>query len=491
MKKPAAHHQTRDMTALPGLFIAALFIGTRVLFHALGGSFMAKPLGFAMQYLDPQLLQHDLLRSLFYQHSQPPLFNFFLGVVLKLSADPALTYALLFQMAGLAALLALYGLLRQVRLGPKVACIVTIIFMLNPTVILYEHLLYYTYIEGVLILLAAYCLSRWARKGRARWAAACWLALGCLGGIRSLFHPVFFVGLSAVLGMYYIKMRQPRQAFVFCAASLLAIAPLGLLCAKNYAVYGFWGNSSWDGISLWTKACGYGPDELEQLHRRGVISTLALDAGLDPFRGLDEYANGEKFMGISCHHPADCAAFKSSGKPNYNHIGYFEISRQLWKDAVAVIRDDPARFAFQTLGSYSLTLWYASDSVHALFKNNMEILEPLESAYRYLYFGFLGVQNRHSDARVWLRAASISLLFLVFYAAALARVFRDRDAALAVVFLFCIFMHAYTIAVSSIMEFGENNRFRYPVDGIFLVLMAGNIRAFLGHLKRVWPTHSL
>jgi hypothetical protein len=373
--------------------------------------------------------------------------------------------------------------LREAGLGPKTACVVTIIFMLNPTVILYEHLLYYTYMEGVLILLAAYCLSRWARGGCLSWAASFWLALGCLGGMRSLFHPVFFVCLSAVLCLYYIKIRQRRQALVFCAASLLALAPLGILCAKNDAVYGFWGNSSWDGISLWTKACGYGPDELKQLHRSGVISLLALDAGLEPFRGLDAYADGKKFMEISCHHPSDCAPFKSNGKPNYNHIGYLQISRQLWKDAVAIIWNDPSRFAFQTLGSYSLTLWYASDSVHALFKNNMEILEPLESAYRYLYFGFIGVQSRHSDPRIWLRIALVSLVFVIFYGATIVQVFCSRDSALAAVCLFCMLIHAYTIAVSSIVEFGENNRFRFPVDGIFLVLMAGNIMAFLPLLR--------
>jgi len=41
-----------------------------------------------------------------------------------------------------------------------------------------------------------------------------------------------------------------------------------------------------------------------------------------------------------------------------------------------------------------------------------------------------------------------------------------------------MFIHLFAIAVSSIIEFGENNRFRFPVDGAFLVLMAGNIMAF-------------
>ncbi len=41
--------------------------------------------------------------------------------------------------------------------------------------------------------------------------------------------------------------------------------------------------------------------------------------------------------------------------------------------------------------------------------------------------------------------------------------------------IFCLIIHAYTITVSSIIEFGENNRFRFPVDLAFVVMTAGNI----------------
>jgi hypothetical protein len=488
MKATHVHPQSLDPGLYAGLVIVAAFIATRVLFYGLGGRFISQPVGFALQYLDPQLLQNDLLQSLLYLHTQPPLFNLFLGVVLKISADPPLTFALLFQTAGLMALLALCGLLRAVRLSPAAALIVSMIFMCNPTVILYENLLYYTYIEGALILLAAFSLLQWCRCWQSRWALSFWLALGCLGGIRSLFHPVFFVGLSCVLGFYFfIKNRRRKQVLVFCAASLLAIAPLLLVCSKNKAVFGFFGNSSWDGISLWTKACGYGPEELEQLYSRGIISSLARQAELEPFRALAKYTDGDMLMARACHHPADCAQFKTTGKPNFNHIGYIELSRQLWKDALAIIRDDPARFAFQTLASYSLTLWYASDSVHGLFKNNMEILANPEKMYRYACLGFLGVQNRHSDSRQWVRTAYISILLLLFYAGTTVLVVRareDREIAVAAVCFFCMLIHAYTIAVSSIIEFGENNRFRFPVDGAFLVLMAGNMAAFLPLLRR-------
>ena len=489
MKRIAPHAQLQDTNLAFGLVTVAAFIVSRVLFYELGGRFVAKPIGFALQYLDPQLLQHDLLKSLFYLHSQPPLFNFFLGIVLKLSADPSVSYSLLFQTTGLIALLALYGLLRAARLSQAIAFVIAFVFMLNPTVILYEHLLYYTYIEGALILIAAFSLLQWCRGWQSRWAAVFWISLGCLGGIRSLFHPLFFIGLSGMLVYYfYKKCPQRKPALIFCIASLLAIAPLGLVCLKNNVVYGFFGASSWDGMSLWIKTCGYGSEELEQLHRRGIISNLALEAELEPFRPLDKYPEGNHLKALPCHHPADCAPYKTTGKPNFNHIGYIDISRQLWKDSLALIRDDPARFAFQTLSSYSLTLWYASDSVHGLFQNNMEILDNLEKIYKYIYFGFLGVQSRHSDPQLWVRAFCITMFFLIFYAGAVVQSFRARgpsDIAIAAVCLFCMCIHAYTIAVSSIIEFGENNRFRFPVDGAFLVLVMGNITAFLHLFKKV------
>ncbi len=72
---------TTDWLAL--LALSAVFVGFRLWFAHAGGSYIASPLDSAKQFLDPALLQHDLLSSLWYLHSQPPLFNLFLGLVLK------------------------------------------------------------------------------------------------------------------------------------------------------------------------------------------------------------------------------------------------------------------------------------------------------------------------------------------------------------------------------------------------------------------------
>ena len=64
--------------------VVACGILSRLVYRGLGVRFSAAPLDYYIQFLDPELLRHDLLRSLFYMRDQPPGFNGFLGLVLKL-----------------------------------------------------------------------------------------------------------------------------------------------------------------------------------------------------------------------------------------------------------------------------------------------------------------------------------------------------------------------------------------------------------------------
>ena len=110
-----------------GPAIVFIFILSRIIFSLQGGSFLATPITFAKQYLDPVLLQNDLLRSLFYLHSQPPLFNFFLGTILKLSPIPAITYDFIFKIVGLLIPLIFYGIFTRLGINRFVSFVATII----------------------------------------------------------------------------------------------------------------------------------------------------------------------------------------------------------------------------------------------------------------------------------------------------------------------------------------------------------------------------
>ncbi len=462
------------------LCLTALFILSRIIFAMKGGEFLASPIDFAKQYLDPVLLENDLLRSLFYLHAQPPLFNAFLGLILKLSPYPPLTFELVFKTMGVAMPLLFYGILTALAMRPGIAFIATVIFMCNPTLLLYENLLYYTHVEAFLILLSLFSLLRWGIERRLRFLALFFLALLCLGMIRSLFHTLFFLLTTLLMFLYLaFRLRERHLARQFALCSLIVLIPMILVSCKNLYLYRFFGTSSWDGMSLWIKANGYAPEQLEQFQQQGVISARALQAGYDPFQPVDLFFNERELAQIPCHHPADCSIMRSTGKPNFNHSGYVPLSKQLWRDAVALIGRDPALFAYYTAGAYCLMLWHASDSVNALFYGNETVIERLEGLYRFLYFGFFGIESKQASHYMWwVRTGCISALFLIFYLITLAGLLRKADASVIPVLLlslFCVLIHAYTLCVSSLIEFGENNRFRYPVDAAFLVLMAATI----------------
>jgi len=463
------------------LILSLVYILSRLLFHLKGGYFNARPILFAKQYIDPVLLENDLLASLFHLHSQPPFFNFFLGIVLKISPIPALTFELLFKTAGLIMPILLFGILSMIGIKRLIAFLITLVFMFNPTLFLYENLLYYTHFEAFFILSAIFFLLKWSLNSNTKDIIFFFLSLLCLGMIRSLFHPLFFFFLIIIIAVFIYYKQKKQLSKIFVYASFFVLIPLVLLCTKNLIVYDFFGTSSWTGMSLWIKTNTYLTEQLEEFETDKLISPLAVKAELMTYKSITNYFNEKELKDIDCNHPADCEILKSSDKPNYNHKGFVTLSKQLLRDSFSLIRLNPKSFGFYTFGSYSLTLWHSSDSVHALFEDNMKILDQPERFYRFLNFGFFGIKNRHSDSRLWIRTAFVSLFFLFFYASTLINLLKKEGSmpvAVKTVCLFCLVIHAYTIAVSSFIEFGENNRFRFPVDPAFLVLMAGNISCF-------------
>lgn len=375
----------------------------------------------------------------------------------------------------------LFSILSMMGIKRLIAFLVTLIFMFNPTLFLYENLLYYTHFEAFFILLSIFFLLRWCINSSTKDILFFFSSLLCLGMIRSLFHPFFFFFLVIIIAVFIYFKQKKQLSKIFVFASLFLLIPLVMWCTKNLVVYDFFGTSSWTGMSLWIKTNTFLPEQLEELETSGLVSPLAVKAELETFKPITKYFDDHELEKIDCKHPADCEIFKSSDKPNYNHKGFVTLSKQLLKDSFSLIQQNPKSFGFYTFVSYSLTLWHSSDSVHSLFEDNMKILNQPERFYRFMNFGFLGIKNRHSDTRLWKRTACVSLFFFFFYASTIINLLRKdgpMPAEVKTVCLFCLVIHLYTIMVSSFIEFGENNRFRFPVDAAFLVLMAGNISCF-------------
>src|SRR6266571_3865653 len=151
--------------ALPLLALGVAFVVSRIGIYWAGVRFDASPLPEFYQYIDPLLLKHRLLESLFYLHSQPPLYNLGLGVLLKLfpghfSAAAHAVYLVLGLVLGLAS----YSLLVRLGLPDWGAAALAVLVAVSPATLLYENWLFYEYPVAALLVLSAVVFDCFLRR---------------------------------------------------------------------------------------------------------------------------------------------------------------------------------------------------------------------------------------------------------------------------------------------------------------------------------------
>ena len=121
------------------LRLTATFAVVHALYYLAGVRFIDTTLIEVMHFIDVELLKTRLFESLFYLHIQPPLFNLFAGLVLKITPDSPWLFQAVFLACGLTLYLNVFSL--QVKLGVNeglAACLATA-FMASPSFILWEH----------------------------------------------------------------------------------------------------------------------------------------------------------------------------------------------------------------------------------------------------------------------------------------------------------------------------------------------------------------
>ena len=168
--------------------IVAVFVLSRVAAFAAGIRFDDGLLHNAYQLLDVRLLHDDPFTSIFYLHSQPPLFNLFTAAVVQLPSGavrPVL--AVIWAGAGLATALLLHATMRRLGVRRWLATTIVCIFLVAPETILTESWFFYSQLQILLTALILYTLTRFASTRRTTDGVLFAGSLGawCCSGARS------------------------------------------------------------------------------------------------------------------------------------------------------------------------------------------------------------------------------------------------------------------------------------------------------------------
>src|SRR5262249_48977838 len=143
-------------------------------------------------------------RTVFHMHTQPPLFNMFLGAVLKAAhGHETGVFHACFLGFGLALATGSYQLLKCVGVAAWPAAAVAILYEIHPTTILYENWLFYECPLAALLCWAAVFLFWFLRDGRGANAFMFFALLATMVLMRGTFHLVWFALIVA--GVWLIR----------------------------------------------------------------------------------------------------------------------------------------------------------------------------------------------------------------------------------------------------------------------------------------------
>ncbi|MBI5609451.1 MAG: hypothetical protein HY902_11285 [Deltaproteobacteria bacterium] len=461
-------HAGRASKWAPPLLVAAAWLISTLAAHHLGLALQAD-LGRSWQVLDLGALRDHLGQSLWYQHSQPPLWNLLIGGLLRAGVDPggALVHAA-FDAVGLAIALLTWRTAIGLGAGRWWAALAACLLLASPGFALTIHWLFYDAPVTLGILALLLSLAAAADRPTLPRLAALTLTVAGLVWLRSVFHFAWLLGLLALV---LADRALPRRRLLGALAVALLLATLPFV--KNAAVFGTFSSSSWAGMSVQrlTKTM-LSPAELQAEIAAGQ---LAPSSAVGPFQPLERYGPLPKV-------PADLAAIavlsaphKATGETNFNHYGYLELSRQMAGDAVRLALRHPG--AYLRAHAAAWLQWLRPTALDTNLGEGRKVLRPWVDVWDHLVLLDVG--------QVFVLLALGALLALALLVDRLRpRTVAQLPAPQRALWRAAAWTALWITLLGNAVEYGENYRFRAYIDPLLLATLAVAATQLQSRLRR-------
>ena len=473
------------------VIVTACFFIARGLYYASGVRFDSEPLNFYVQYADPYLLRTDLGRTLLYFEQQPPLYNCYLGVVLKLfPVHPEIAFHVSQLLFGLTFCLALLAVTTRVGVDRRVAFAIALAFAISPAVVLYENILFYEYLLAASFCCAALFLHRYAVSRRFSDGVLLFACLAVLSGIRSMYHLFWFIAIAAFIGY---ALRDWRKTILVAA---IPGAFLTSFYIKNFVLFrtivpGAYVQGGMNFASMATAHTA--ASDLQRLTSSGDISPILTSkvCGFDSdlVRGhwssvIAELVPRPPLTGV----PVLDNTRKTTGAVNYNAAWVAQIAKRCSEDARVAFKNFPQSYARSVAGNVKryfrpITADWPLDG-RPPGKNRQTLAIPL------------GVENLLTSGASprfnwpwlhYLAFPSLIIFGLLKAHRSIGDLLNKKREAVTADTLTLIFALFNIVSVSTIVVFfsaGDQNRYRFELSSFYAILFGLLVT---GLYKRVAP----
>lgn len=491
---------------IAGLLAIGVVAARLVASLLLGSAFDSWParIGWDMHLLDVVALRRDPAGSMLHLHSQPPLYSAVAGVA---SALPGwLATSLLYLgslLLGSMAAAATYLLARElgVRRWLSAAAVVLGV-VLAPAWLLWASIAFYPFPVACLVSTSALFALRFARDADLPSGAVLAVLLGLVVLTSSLYQWPWMLGVLALAGL--LGRAGWRRTLL---VSLVPLLVVGAWAVRGALLFGQASSSSWLGINLSkTAIAGIPKADRERLVAGGVLSPLALHPG---FRPLPDYPAADRGQSGPTGVAVLDEAAKANGQANLNQAGYVEVSGRMLREDLKAIAARPGDYAADV--GRAVAIWQSPSDANLLFTRKPvgaaspearaysawlavhAVASPAMLRYRDAYDAVVGLTPRASWLSVTLREGArtrpVSLTAVTSFALCLLGLpvviwRRRRDRPLLAGLLVIWGTVAMMFLSSSLLELGENDRFRFMLGSLVLVGALVSLESALRWLAR-------
>lgn len=458
--QPASHPSLPAKTVFrrnAGILLVA-FIVSRLILHFIGLRFQYDSIYDYWQYLDVRTLKHNLLAGVWYDHTQPPVFNLFLGSILKIAPGAApWIFAAVFKLASLLNAILLLRLLQRITPHRWLPLALSLLYLLSPGTMVFENELFYTSLITLLFLVSISCLLDLAKEIRWSSVAGFFLPLTIICLTRSMYHVVFLFAVALII-LYRHRKQNGMNKLVIAAIFSLLIT--GGWYIKNYFVFGQFSASSWLGMNMARNI----------FHDNEVKDSSRIES-IPPFSPIADYKRfitgnlEQRYAGLN---DIDLLQeMKNDSFRNEKHINFLEVSEQYKKAGIKHIKAQPLSF-FKNVMQSAIT-FFAPATRYTLMEEQARKIKYYDAVYSFNFSQFAtGKQQRR--IALTLSALPQLLLFVFTFWILIRDWWRSRK--ISVLNLLVGLVLLYAFGISSLVEHYENMRFRFELTPLFLILLA-------------------
>ena len=469
------------------LMLAGLFGLVHMIYYAFG-LHVSLPVFWDWHLIDRSLLEERLFESIFYLHTQPPLWNLYIAALLAIPAQYQIAFLTSVALIlGFASYSCLFWLMQFMKISRISALGLSTLFMASPTFILLEHTTGSDFVVVTLLVISLVLLWRFTEEPSYARALLFFFFLAIICLVRSLFHVSFFILATIVV---VVTNRKMYKAILFASIPCLVIVLS--VYVKNYVVFGKFSASTWMGMNaakVVTRSISL--SERTEWHKEGIVSDVMLH---EPWSDLAEYP--EKLCRVDprfSHIPLLTTKYKDGGYKNLHHVAYIAVADQYMSDLIQVIRYRPFRYVN---GLAAAWFCYFRSTDESEWLAHREMFMPLVNVYDYLLYGKspwplnYATDRKASYNFYVILLVVLPLLFLYGLILLLDKhkLTRQQKTIVGFMMLSIVFV-AVTI---NFFELAENQRARFYTDSFSLILLGHFIqnRAWRS-LRRVWPSNKL